>query len=144
MIKYKFWSPTKQTDSDVIAVNYLLRLLLPNESVQVDMAGLNEIAEKSRLLLALTEEDLIIGIAMLAIILAPTGRVGRIEDIVVHDKFRGQSIGTSLITKLITEARSLNLQRIDLTSGPARITANKMYPRLGFSLVKTNVYRLFL
>lgn len=141
MINYKFWSDYKHTSSDEESINYLLTLLTSNPK-EITLAGLDQVSQNTRLLLALDENHQIIGMASLALINIPTGKSGRIEDVVVDDKFRGQGIGTSLIKQLIAEAEKLHLKRIDLTSKPARIEANQMYQNIGFSKYETNVYRM--
>ncbi len=144
MIEYEFWPQREKQDLDVNSINYLLSLLVTNP-VNVNPIELDEVSKNSRLLLARTKnEDQVIGMATLVIIVILSGRFGRIEDVVVHDEYRGQGIGKSLIGKLIAEAKSLGLKRIDLNSRPTRIEANKMYQSLGFSLVGTNLYRLKL
>lgn len=141
MIKYKFWPKHKHNSSDIKSINYLLGLLTP-DSDKITIAKLNEISKNSHILLAIDQNNQIIGIATLALINIPTGKSGRIEDVVVNDKFRGQGIGTTLIIKLIAEAKRLHLKKIDLTSNPKRIEANKLYLKLNFFQYETNVYRM--
>lgn len=141
MIKYKFWSDYKHSSSDVKSINYLLTLLSPNPN-KITATRLNEICKNSHILLAIDKNNNIIGMATLALVNIPFGKFGRIEDIVVNDKFRGQGIGTTLIKKLISKAKKLHLKKIDLTSNPKRIEANKLYLKLNFFKYETNVYRM--
>jgi len=144
MIKYEFWSKSEEQDSDINSINYLLGLL-NTDLAMITLSDLENITKNSKLLVARTESDgLIVGMATLAVLTIPTGKIGRIEDVVVHDKYRKQGIGKTMVSKLLVEARSLGLKRIDLTSRPHRIAANMMYQKLGFSLVETNTYRLKL
>ena len=144
MIKYRFWSDNKRSDLDITSVNYLLRLLTTKPIRVKKIAELNKVSENSRLLLAETDEGNIIGMATLAIIRVPTGRFGRIEDVVVHDKYRRKGIGKTLTERLIDEAKKIGLKRIDLTSNPKRVSANLLYKNLGFKSIETNLYRLSL
>jgi len=141
MIKYKFWSDYKHSPSDVKSINYLLALLTQNPD-KITTTRLNEICKNSHILLALDKNNKIIGMATLALINIPVGKSGRIEDVVVDDKFRGQGIGTTLIKKLIAKAKKLHLKKIDLTSNPKRVEANKLYLRLNFFKYETNIYRM--
>lgn len=141
MISYKFWSDYKYSDSDVKSINFLLSLLTSTPT-KINITKLNEISKNSRLLLALDSKNKIIGMASLAIINIPTGKSGRLEDVVVDTNFRGQGIGTTLIQKIIAEAKKLHLKKLDLTSKPERIEANKMYLKLNFTKYETNVYRM--
>lgn len=141
MIKYKYWSDYKHSPSDVASVNHLLAQLTQNPH-KITEIKLEKISQNNRFLLALDQNNKIIGMATLALINIPTGNSGRIEDVVVDEKFRGQGIGTTLIKKLIAEGKKLHLKRIDLTSKPERIEANKLYLSLNFLRYETNVYRL--
>ena len=141
MIKYKFWSDYKHSPSDVKSINYLLTLLTQNPD-KITTTRLNEISKNSHILLALDKNNKIIGMATLALVNIPFGKYGRIEDVVVDDKFRGQGIGTTLIKKLIIKAKKLHLKKIDLTSNPKRVEANKLYLKLNFFKYETNVYRM--
>ncbi|MEI8068122.1 MAG: GNAT family N-acetyltransferase [Candidatus Shapirobacteria bacterium] len=143
MTKYKFWSDYKHNISDVKSINYLLSLLTSTPK-KVTIPKLDKISKNSRFLLALGPKNKIIGMATLAISTIPTGVCGHIEDVVVDDNFRGQGIGKTLIKKLIIEAKKNKLQKISLTSKPARVEANKLYQSLNFVKVETNVYKLIL
>lgn len=83
----------------------------------------------------------IIGMLTLAIIDIPTGRLARIEDVVVDKSARGKGIGEKLTFAAIKKAKELGIKKIDLTSSPSREAANRLYQRLGFKQRTTNVYR---
>jgi len=72
----------------------------------------------------------------------PTGTQARIDDVVVDDAVRGQGIGEALSRRAIELARGAGAKQISLTSRPSRAAANRLYVRLGFEQVETNVYRL--
>lgn len=144
MIGYKFREIGQKDDNETEDINYLLSLLT-SRPITVTSQNLNKTCKSSRLLFAQdSETKKVIGMATLALIVIPTGKFGRIEDVVVHDKYRGQGIGKTLTKRLIEEAKRLNLERIDLTSRPSRKEANRLYQDLGFSKVDTNLYRLKL
>lgn len=86
----------------------------------------------------------VIGVGILFVLPLLTGRVGRIESVVVDDAYRGQGIGKEITLRLIAKAGELGLDEIDLTSNPTRVAANALYQKLGFRRYDTNVYRLKL
>lgn len=143
MIKYEFW-PKGKGKGDAPSVNELLGFLTENFK-KLKTSDLDRIGRNSRLLLA---RDLktgrIVGMSALALVDTPSGRSGRIEDVVVHGDCRGRGIGKHLLTALIRESKRLRLAKVGLTSRPQRTIANKLYKDLGFEKVKTNVYKLKL
>jgi ribosomal protein S18 acetylase RimI-like enzyme len=142
MVRYEFWSSGKQKKADISSISDLLSQL-SSSSPKTSLSDLNTVSKHSKLILARTKDtERIVGMATLAIFIVPTGKLGRIEEVVVDKKFRRQGIGKLLVKKLIAEAKALGLKRVDLTSRPTRTAANKMYQKLGFFSVKTNVYRL--
>ncbi len=84
----------------------------------------------------------LVGILTLAIVEIPTGKLARIEDVVVDKESRGKGIGEALTLSAIDRAKALGIKKIDLTSNPSREAANRLYQRLGFIKRNTNVYRL--
>lgn len=91
------------------------------------------------------EENSVIGFAALTTFLVPTkGRVGKIEDVVVHDFFRGQGLGDKLIDELIKTAKEKGIDQITLTSNPKRVAARNLYRKKGFVLLETGVFLLRL
>lgn len=142
MIKYEFWGEGEYNVADVDSINFLLNLLT-SKPRKVNLTWLDEVAKNSRLLVA-KDNNKIIGMATLAMTIIPTCKFGHIEDVVVDDKFRGQGIGTDLMKKLIIEAKRLRLGKIELTTRPTREEANKLYCKLGFEKIETNVYRMKL
>ncbi len=144
MIEYEFWDQKTHSGKDAASVNDLLSLLTAAPTI-IFLSGLNRLAQNSKLLLARdSENSQIVGMATLAIFLVPTGKCGRIEDVVVDGGYRRRGIGKTLVKRLITEAKKLRLKKIDLTSRPERVAANRLYQTLGFERVKTNPYRLNL
>jgi len=76
--------------------------------------------------------------------LIPTGRRALIEDVVVDESVRGLGIGVALTTAALDHARSVGVTTVDLTSRPARVAANALYKKVGFTQRETNVYRFNL
>ncbi|HOF20297.1 MAG TPA: GNAT family N-acetyltransferase [Bacteroidales bacterium] len=71
----------------------------------------------------------------------PTGTKFWIEDVVVDESQRGKGYGRGLMIHAIRFAESHGARKIDLTSRPERIAANRLYQDLGFIRRETNFYR---
>lgn len=94
------------------------------------------------LLVAIDNEGKIAGSMTLVLYRIPTGLKGMIEDVVVDHDARGKGVATLLINNAIEIARNNQASKLELTSKPARIAANKMYQKMGFELRETNFYSL--
>ena len=102
------------------------------------------VTSKNSILFTAVDKEIntkIFGILTLVLIEIPTGTLARIEDVVVDKTARGKGIGEAITLAAIERARELGITKIDLTSSPSRIAANKLYKRLGFKQRTTNVYR---
>ncbi|WP_405135541.1 GNAT family N-acetyltransferase [Nocardia sp. NBC_01388] len=66
----------------------------------------------------------------------------RLEDVVVDTGARGRGVGEALTRTAIDVARQHNARPVDLTCGPSRTVARKMYERCGFRPRDTTTYRL--
>ena len=100
-------------------------------------------AETSTLLLA-RDGKAIVGIATVVLYATAPYVKARIEDVVVDESARGKGVGEALVNECISIARRRGARVVELQSAPWREAANHMYPRLGFELRTTNVYRLIL
>ncbi|APY12780.1 hypothetical protein BWZ22_05940 [Seonamhaeicola sp. S2-3] len=87
------------------------------------------------------EDNNILGTLTLVFNKIPTGEKAWIEDVVVDKLARGKGVGKSLTQFAINYAISNGVTKIDLTSSPERVAANKLYQKLGFKKRTTNVYR---
>ncbi len=72
------------------------------------------------------------------------GKYGFIENIVVKKSFRGCKLGMHVMQKLITAARHMHLNNVELTSATHRVEAHALYKKLGFRTRDTNVFELDL
>ncbi len=70
--------------------------------------------------------------------------IADIESVVVSSKCRGKGYGKELMTAMISAAKSFNVHHIQLTSNPARVTANRLYQDLGFQRYETNCYKMVM
>lgn len=86
----------------------------------------------------------IVGMLTLTQLRIPSGLRVTIEDVVVDEAARGAGIGEALTREALRLARARGATSVDLTSNPARESANRLYQRLGFTRRETNVYRFDL
>ena len=114
---------------------------LTTKKIDVTKESLSEIIKSnSSLLLGAFENGELVGILTLVVYQIPTGKFGRIEDVVVDINFRGKNIGEKLSLEAIRIAKEINIKRLFLTSNPYRLEANKLYQKIGFTLGETNSY----
>ena len=83
----------------------------------------------------------IVGCLTLVMFPIPTALRAWIEDVVVDESARGRGAGEALLREALRIAQSRGARTIDLTSGPRRVAARRLYERVGFALRDTNVYR---
>jgi len=86
------------------------------------------------------EENILIGIAMMANYKVVSGYKGMIEDVVVSEEYRGKGIGRKLMELLLEQAKQRKLDDILLFSGHHRTAAINLYKSLGFSLKSSGLY----
>ncbi|HST18569.1 MAG TPA: GNAT family N-acetyltransferase [Gaiellaceae bacterium] len=91
-------------------------------------------------LLVAIDDGRVVGMLTLVVYRIPSGVKGRIEAVVVDEAARGRGVGEALTREALDRAVAAGARRVELTSRPAREAANRLYPRLGFELVETNVY----
>lgn len=90
-------------------------------------------------------DDVVVGTGTLSFRYVPTtGEVGYIDDMVVHPDQRGKGLGEAIAKHLIKRSCEKNCVRVELTSHPQRVAANKLYQKLKFQLRETNCYVLHL
>lgn len=86
----------------------------------------------------------VVGTLTLVQMTIPTGERAWIEDVVVDSDARGLGAGEALVSAAITRAKILGARTIDLTSGPTRVAAHRLYEKKDFVARDTNVYRYSL
>lgn len=89
-------------------------------------------------------EEEIIGLVTLILYRVPRGLRVYIEDLVVDEKARGRRIGEALMHACVERAAREGASQVMLTCNPARLAANRLYKRMGFTVRKTNVYRYII
>lgn len=146
MIRYMFLDANGVCTNILREMNALLKQL-SSSARDMDLRYLFMTAHRSHMLIACDEKQTtlpVIGMATLSLVHKPTALEGRIDDVVVHDDYRGRSIGKELIRLLLEKSRELDCSYVELTSSPHREAANALYRKLGFEQRSTNVYRFGL
>ncbi|MEG3587020.1 MAG: GNAT family N-acetyltransferase [Actinomycetota bacterium] len=98
-------------------------------------------SDASTILVAENNDDEIVGTMTLVLFRIPTGLRAWIEDVVVDSECRGEGIGKKLNQEALDIARKAGAKTVELTSRPARESANRLYQDLGFKQRETNIYR---
>ena len=86
------------------------------------------------------DNNVLIGIAMMANYKVISGYKGMIEDVVVSESHRGKGIGRKLMEMLLERAQLKELDDILLFSGHHRTAAINLYKSLGFTLKSSGLY----
>jgi GNAT superfamily N-acetyltransferase len=130
------------SDKVLAALQRLLPQLSPGTTITE--SWLREIIDTPGTHLFITRDDdgLITGSFTLTEQKIPTGMKVWLEDVVVDEQARGQGLGDTIVQYAIDYARKLGTKKLDLTSVPERVAANKLYQKWGFVRRETNVYRL--
>lgn len=139
-------SPVKIFSREVYAALENLMKQLTDSKLKFNENVLKKIlsSENSTLIIASDSQqgNKIVGTLSFAFYRIPTGLNFHIEDVVVDEAARGMGVGRKLMLYAIKEARKMKADKIDLTSSPGRIAANRLYQSMGFQKRDTNVYRL--
>jgi len=86
----------------------------------------------------------IVAAAAVVVYTTPIWLKARIEDVVVDEAARGRGVGEAIVKRCIEVARERGAAIVELQSARSREAANRLYPRLGFELRDSNVYRMKL
>ena len=57
---------------------------------------------------------------------------GLLEDVYVHENYRGSGLGTKLVKRVIAAAQEQNCYKLIATSRKSRPMVHRLYERLGF------------
>ena len=94
------------------------------------------------MLLAIDENNQIVGIATLSIIMGPIVRkVAYLEDFVTDKSVRGQGVGSQLWEAMLDWAKSKGCTELNFTSGHGREAAQAFYKNKGAEVYDTNFFR---
>lgn len=92
---------------------------------------------------AFNEKKEIIGIASLIEMNIFTAKVGNIEEVAVHENYRGQGIATKILKEIIKAAEKKKMNYLKLNTNVKNIS-NRLYQKLGFVKKDDNLYKLYL
>ncbi len=102
------------------------------------------ISDPATTLLVVSDGVGIVGAAAVLVYATPAFVKARIEDVVVDEHSRGKGVGEALVRRCIEVARERGAEIVELQSARWREVANRLYPRMGFQLRESNLYRLEL
>jgi ribosomal protein S18 acetylase RimI-like enzyme len=102
------------------------------------------LADPTTTLLLVIEDPTIVATATVIVYTTPAWVKARIEDVVVDESARGRGIGEALVRECVNIARNRGARIVELQSARRREVANRLYPRMGFQLRESNVYRMTL
>jgi GNAT superfamily N-acetyltransferase len=96
------------------------------------------------LLVAKDGREVVVGTTTVIVYTTPFWIKARLDEVVVDTAARGMGVGAALVSAALDIARAKGAQVAELQSGVQREAANRLYPRMGFKLRETNVYRIVL
>ena len=135
---------TEATQELVDALTTLLPQLNPKLK-PLSMERLSKVIDDpATTLLVARDGGSIVGAAAVLVYATPAFVKARIEDVVVDEHSRGKGVGEALVRRCIEVARERGAEIVELQSARWRGVANRLYPRLGFQLRESNLYRLDL
>ena len=135
---------TEATQDLVDALTTLLPQLNPRlKPLTIDRLS-KVIADPATTLLVARDDGRIVGVAAVLAYATPAFVKARIEDVVVDENSRGRGVGEALVRRCIDVARERGAEIVELQSARWRDVANRLYPRIGFQLRESNLYRLEL
>jgi ribosomal protein S18 acetylase RimI-like enzyme len=131
----------RPADTDIPAMANLLSELFAIEDdfkidIQKHSRGLKLLLETPSAIIFVAQEDNgVVGMATLQTLLSTAmgDYVGLIEDVVVHETYRGRGIGTSLLEALIAESEKAGLKRLALGADHRNTNAIAFYQKKGFT-----------
>ena len=85
--------------------------------------------------------DEVLAMGLLVTCTTLAGQFGLVEEVAVEESARGHHLGVRVMVHLVTLAKTLDLEFLELTSRPSREAANGLYQSIGFRRRETNVYR---
>ncbi len=136
--------PSVLEQKDVDAVNRLMKQL-SGSAQEIQKNKLTDILCQPNFRMIIfkdSDTDEVIGMASLCYYKTLYARrgAGQVEDVIIDEKYRGKGLGELIMKYVISTARNLRLETLELTSNPKQVEANSLYPKLGFKKDETNYY----
>jgi len=129
-------------DEEFVAAMRALLPQLSDEAAEVTPTGLAEVVDAPGTSVLLARRGgAIVGSVTVVVHRIPSGAHAWVEDLVVDAAARGAGVGAALVRAALAEAEALGARTVDLTSGPSRQAAIRLYERLGFRRRDTSVFR---
>lgn len=129
-------------------VHAALANLLPQLNAQLPVPTMERlqalVADPAVTLLLARDGQEVVGTTTVIVYTTPFWIKARLDEVVVDEAARGKGVGAALVTAALDVAREKGAQVAELQSGVQREAANRLYPRMGFKLRETNVYRIVL
>ena len=129
-------------------VHAALAHLLPQLNPQLPVPSMERlqaiIADPAVNLLLARDGEQIVGTTTVIVYTTPFWIKARLDEVVVDVSARGKGVGAALVKASLEVAREKGVEVVELQSGVQRQEANRLYPRMGFKLRETNVYRIVL
>ena len=129
-------------------VHVALARLLPQLNSQLPIPTMERlraiIADPAVTLLLARDGEQIVGTTTVIVYTTPFWIKARLDEVVVDASARGKGVGAALVKASLDLAREKGVEVVELQSGVQRPEANRLYPRMGFKLRETNVYRIVL
>jgi len=137
--------PATEATPDVHAA---LSRLLPQLNPQLPVPTMERLraimADPAVTLLLARDDEQIVGTTTVIVYSTPFWIKARLDEVVVDESARGRGVGAALVQASLDLAREKGAEVVELQSGVHRKEANRLYPRMGFKLRETNVYRIVL
>lgn len=125
-----------------------LARLLPQLNPQLPVPTMDRlqaiIDDPAVTLLVARDGEEIVGTTTVIVYTTPFWIKARLDEVVVDESARGKGVGAALVRASLDLARAKGVEVVELQSGVHREVANRLYPRMGFKLRETNVYRIVL
>lgn len=129
-------------------VHAALERLLPQLNPQLPVPTMERlqamVADPAVTLLLARDGEQIVGTTTVIVYTTPFWIKARLDEVVVDESARGKGVGAALVQASLDLARENGVEVVELQSGVHREAANRLYPRMGFKLRETNVYRIVL
>jgi GNAT superfamily N-acetyltransferase len=135
---------TEATPEVYAALARLLPQLNPKLTVPTMERLQAIIGDPAVTLLLAREGEQIVGTTTVIVYTTPFWIKARLDEVVVDESARGKGVGAALVKASLDIAREQGAEVAELQSGVQRKAANRLYPRMGFKLRETNVYRIVL
>src|SRR5260370_31917402 len=129
-------------------VHAALAHLLPQLNDRLPVPSMERIqalvADPAVTVLLAKDGEEVVGTTTVIVYTTPFWIKARLDEVVVDEAARGKGVGAALVSPALDVAREKGAQVAELQSAKNREAANRLYPRMGFTLRGANAYRIVL